>query len=99
MLKDIDTFKLSYYNYGEPMYGCIGGMNFKIEKGVSKESEEEPVLGVYVWRGPYSFEDTNEPKKYKSFAYTEEGKSLTTDWLNETYEADRENWDKGLLIK
>ena len=99
MLKDIDTFKLSYYNYGEPMYGCIGGMNFKIEKGKAQGDEETPVLDVYVWKGPYSFEHTKETKTRRSFAYTEEGKSETTVWLNETYEADRSFWDEGLIIR
>lgn len=99
-MKDIDTFRLPFYDYGEAMYGSIGGMSFRIaRKPLSKKDPEPPVLEVHVWRGPYNFETTTEEKQVKEFPYTEEGKKESTDWLNALYESDRENWDKGLKIR
>lgn len=103
-MKDIDTYKLSYYDYAVPMYGSIGGMNFRIareplEYVYGKKDPGEAVLEVFVWRGPYSFDVTDQEKLTKQFPYTAEGKQQSTDWLNELYESDKENWDKGLKLK
>lgn len=59
---------------------------------VPKEKEID-VLEVVCWKEPYSFECTPEEEKtVMHFPFTEEGREEGIVWLEEEYEARKEEW-------
>lgn len=96
------TFKLTYYDYGQPFYGSYRGMRYRLARdplknvyGKSKEEKEDAKLTAMVWPEPYSFEFIKEEDIISSeYPYTEEGKSQAIAWLNEQYLKQKDRWAK-----
>lgn len=97
-----DTFRLTFYDYGQPYYGSYCGMRFRLARdpmvnvyGKSKEVKEDGKLIAIIWPGLKAFEYTDEEEKTSAeFPYTEEGKEAAIQWLNEQYEQQKERWTK-----
>ena len=97
-----DTFRLSFYDYGQPYYGSYCGMRFRLARdpmvnvyGKSKEVKEDGKLIAIIWPGPKAFTYIDEEDKTSAeFPYTVEGKEAAIQWLNEQYEQQKDRWMK-----
>lgn len=95
-----DTFRLTFYDYGQPYYGSYCGMRFRLARdpmvnvyGKSKEVKEDGKLIAITWPGQKAFEYTDEEEKTSAiFPYTDEGKETAIQWLNDQYEQQKERW-------
>lgn len=77
-----DIFNLNFYNYGEPFTGSFQGMRYRIIKTEGENGEKS--LLVTVWQEPFSFDVTPEEEKEScSFEFSEQGKKVAVEWLNE----------------
>ncbi|KAB1440138.1 GNAT family acetyltransferase [Candidatus Galacturonibacter soehngenii] len=75
----------------ETFTGSLKGMRYRLCKEVQ---DEKSLLKVTIWPEPYCFEVTNEEQKQSVvFEFSNEGKDMAVDWLNEQYETKKEVWD------
>ena len=59
------------------------------------QEEEQQVLQITAWEGPYGFDATSEEKKQQmETEFSEEGIQNGIDWLNALWEADPEKWKR-----
>lgn len=57
--------------------------------------ELPPIFHAWVWPGPFIFELTDDSKKTDAtFPFSEDGRVMVTDWLNEQYETGISKWPK-----
>ncbi|MEY8352715.1 GNAT family acetyltransferase [Lachnospiraceae bacterium 54-53] len=86
MLKK-ETFVPIQFFKKEAYTGSIKGMRYRIQKG--GEGFE-----AVVYPEPYCYEATPEEQKTRAFfPFTEEGRELVVDWINEQYEKNLTAWE------
>jgi hypothetical protein len=84
MINYDDILSLNFYKK-EKFNGSYRGMRYRICKC---EAESGDIFEVAAWRGPYIYSVTpDEDKTVKSFPFTEEGRKMAVDWLNEHWTA------------
>lgn len=84
-----DIFNIHFYEKTW-FHGSFLGMHYRIEK-IADENEEK-MLRVTTWPGPYNFEHTDDSlKKSAVFAFSDEGLDAVTDYLNRYHEEYFEN--------
>lgn len=96
------TFKLTYYDYGQPFFGSYKGMRYRIARdplknvyGKSQEEKEDGKLTAMFWPEPLAYEFMKEDEIVAAeFPYTTEGKEQAIAWLNEQYQAQKPRWSK-----
>ena len=77
MIRD-DLFSFEFIKKS-PFHGSYRGMQYRIGK-------EEDQLKVWVYPGPYNFENTPEEEKVsETFPFSREGYGLAISWLEEYY--------------
>lgn len=93
MIDSKELFHLSFYKKTH-FTGSYEGMRYYITKAKASKDEDAPdVLRAIIYPEPYNFECTpDEDKTSKDFPFTEEGIRLACDWMNEQYEARRDEW-------
>lgn len=63
------------------------------EEGMVPQEKEVDMLEVVCWKEPYSYECTpEEDKTVRHFPLTEAGREEGIAWLEEEYEAHKEQW-------
>lgn len=102
MLTYDEVLNLNYYK--KTTYtGWMEGMRFLIKREepttIDPETNEEkkldPIFHVWIWPGPYIYELTPVERKYTAqFPFSEEGKRQAVDWINEQFEAKKDEWPK-----
>jgi hypothetical protein len=105
MLTYEEVLNLNYYK--KTTYtGWMEGMRFLIKREQPtvtdpETGEEKPgdaVFHVWLWPGPYIYELTPGERKYTAqFPFSEDGKRQAVDWINEQFEAHRDEWPKRKL--
>lgn len=89
MIQRNDLLAFNFYKK-EKFTGSYCGMRYLIQKCQKNDSD---VFSVITWPGPYNFASTAEELRVeKLFPFTEEALNDITDYLNCTYEAEKENW-------
>ncbi len=91
----IDKKNFHYFNYikKEEFSGSIEGMRYMLKKVHAGDEEK---LQVTIWQGPLNCIKTpEEKKKVTELPFSAEGVEMAADWLNEQYEADKTEWEKG----
>ena len=91
----IDKKNFHYFNYikKEEFSGSIEGMRYMLKKVHAGDEEK---LQVTIWQGPLNYIKTpEEKKKVTELPFSAEGVEMAADWLNEQYEADKTEWEKG----
>lgn len=92
MIQRQDIFNINFYKK-ERFHGSYKGMHYLIEK--FSPDEDETVLRVTVWPGPYNFDTTpNEKKTCTSFPFTEDGLTQVCEYLNEFHQSHYPNRTK-----
>ena len=100
MIKTEDVLNLNFYKK-EKFTGSYKGMRYLLKKDSIELSSENPdvspetkdVFRCYIWPGPYNFASTPDESKISAvFDFTEEGKQLAVDWMNEQWKQ-RETWN------
>lgn len=81
-MDDITLYGIDYYKKSV-FKGSYLGMCFRIAKG---GTEEEPVLTVTAWKGPFILEKTKEIPLTCDFPFTQEGLDEAEKWLVEKRE-------------
>lgn len=72
----------------EPFSGSHCGMRYYL-------TTSDDILTAYLYPEPWCFEATpEEQKEKKEFPFTQEGLANALTWMNEQYEADRDNWER-----
>lgn len=78
--------------------GSYDGLRFRfavVKKESEVQEEEQQVLQITAWEGPYGFDATSEEKKQQmETEFSEEGIQNGIDWLNALWEADPEKWKR-----
>ena len=78
--------------------GSYDGLRFRfavVKKETEVQEEEQQVLQITAWEGPYGFDATSEEKKQQmETEFSEEGIQNGIDWLNALWEADPEKWKR-----
>lgn len=102
MIKENEIYSLIHYEYGVPYSGELGGMRYRIarnplERVFGKKDKGEAFLEAIIWRGPFSFDTTQEEKITKLFDFSEEGRIALVEWLNEEYNKQPEYWKNGKI--
>lgn len=85
MIEKEKILSLEFYNYKGIFTGSQKGMRYRIEKITI---DDNPFFSVDIWPEPYNYDVT--PKSdmlHKDFPFSEEGKLLVVEWLNQTYDA------------
>ena len=55
----------------------------------------DDILTAYLYPEPWCFEaNPDDQKEKKEFPFTQEGLDAALAWMNERYEADRDNWER-----
>ena len=63
-----------------------------------KPEEGEPIFHAWVWPGPYIFDLTDDSLKLdKTAPFSEDGKKVIVDWINEQYTLHKDEWSSKLL--
>ena len=76
-MENISLYGISYYE--KSIYkGSYRGMNFWIQRTGEKEA---PMLTATAWKGPFSFDSTEEEKVTKEFPFSQEGLDQADAWL------------------
>lgn len=89
MLDRSEFMPLQYFKK-QRWSGSFQGMRFMFQKTKEKEID---LLEVVCWKEPYSYECTPEEEKtVRHFPLTEEGREEGIAWLEEEYEARKEEW-------
>ncbi len=91
----IDKKNFHYFNYikKEEFSGSIEGMRYMLKRVHAGDEEK---LQVTIWQGPLNYIKTpEEKKKVTELPFSAEGVEMAADWLNEQYEADKTEWEKG----
>lgn len=92
MLTYDDALNLNYYKKTS-FTGWTGGMRFLIKRETPEDGDA--IFHVWIWPGPYIFDLTDDSlKREKTFPFSEEGKKLAVDWINEEYEANIKYWPR-----
>ncbi len=82
----------SFYNKKAVLKAGYKGMRYCVK--MSEDEENGKRLCVTVWSEPFCFEKTpDDYKTVKYFAYEESGLDEAYDWLCETYEQRKEEWE------
>ena len=72
----------------EPFSGSHCGMRYYL-------TTSGDLLTAYLYPEPWCFEATlDDQKEKKEFPFTQEGLDAALAWMNERYEADRDNWER-----
>ena len=91
-----DLLKLSFYKKTH-YSGSFKGMRYRIERyeeETGEEGEKKVFFRAWTFPEPYSFEVTDDSKKnYKVFPFEEKSLDDIKDWLDESYEARRSEWE------
>ena len=83
MIKPQDIFNIRFYEK-EKFHGSYQGMHYRIEKHTENE---ESVLRVTTWPGPYNFASTDDSLKESAlFPFSNEGLVEVCDYLNDFHE-------------
>lgn len=91
MIQRKDILSISYLKKSA-FTGSFQGMRYRLEKA---EDQEGSFLKAALWAGPYSFEATlEEQKEYRRFGFSEEGVYEAVNWLNETWEERRKEFQR-----
>ncbi|SFA76857.1 hypothetical protein SAMN05216249_10262 [Acetitomaculum ruminis DSM 5522] len=88
-IKRKDLFSIPFYKL-EVFTGSFKGMNYKIAK---ETVEDKDLFGVYIWKGPLSFDKTSEEKIRSEYEFTSEGLDLICDYLNLYYSENKEKFE------
>ncbi len=95
MLTYDEALNLNYYKKTS-FSGWMSPIRFLIKQ--EKPEEGDPIFHAWVWPGPYIFEKADESKKIDTTApFSEEGKKMIVDWINEQYELHKEDWSRKIL--
>ena len=91
MLSYDDALNMNYYKKTH-YTGWMEGMRFLIRK---ETVEEEDIFHAFAWPGLYIFDLTPDEKKQDAtFPFTEDGRRLAVDWINQTFEENISLWPK-----
>ena len=82
-MENISLYGIAYYEKSI-FKGSFRGMNFWIQRTGEKDS---PVLTATAWKGPFSFEATEEEKISMDFPFSDEGLAQADAWLAGQQEA------------
>ena len=95
MLTYDEVLNLNYYK--KTSYtGWIKPLRFLIKQ--EKPEEGEPIFHAWVWPGPYIFDLTDDSLKFdKTAPFSEDGKKVIVDWINEQYTLHKDEWSSKLL--
>lgn len=101
-----DILGFNFFQYGSPYFGECGGMHFRIARNPLENvvfnhdphKNDEAFFDVTVWRGPYNYEKTRQKKLTAQFPFTEEGRLLSVQWLEERYEEKPDYWAEGIPL-
>ena len=90
MIEKNDILSMAFLKK-EKFTGSYFGMRYQIEK---IDREEVQYLLVTIWPEPFSFQATDDAlKQKKEFDFTEEGRCLAIEWLNNQYKEQINLWD------
>lgn len=93
MIKRNDILAFNFYKK-EKFNGSYKGMRYLIQKS---EKDEESIFLVTTWPGPYNYATTDESLRIeKEFPFIEDSLNEITDYLNQTYEAQKDAWPTGI---
>lgn len=105
MLEHSEYMPLEYIKK-QKWTGSFQGMRFllhRVTESVQEETEDGTVekeqsrLEAVVWKEPFSYEHTpEEVKQRQRFAFSEEGRKESIQWLEACYEEQREIWRQAM---
>lgn len=97
MLEHSEYMPLEYMKK-QKWTGSFQGMRFLFHKITEMSQEEEQVwLEVVIWKEPYAYEHTpEEEKQRKQFEFSEAGREQAIQWLERSYEEQREKWKRAM---
>ncbi len=98
MITPEDILNLNFYKK-ERFTGSYLGMRYLICKEKDGDGDDAAdCLKVYAWPGPYIFDKTPDEKKVSaSYPFSDEGRRMVVDWLNQLYESRKEEWSTDLI--
>ncbi len=83
----------------EDFTGSLKGMRYRLSLK-REEAPENTCIEVTIWPQPYNYARTpDEEKERKEFPFSEEGRVLVVEWLNEQYLLQKPRWDEALVWK
>ncbi len=89
MIATEDVLNMSYYQK-EKFTGSYRGMRYLLQKSSADGAD---VFLAYIWPGPYNFASTEDRLKTSAtFPFTDEGKQMAVDWLNEQWLLRKGEW-------
>ncbi len=96
MIETFDIASLDRYKHNSPFTGSYKGMRFRIIHP-KKTDDEEYVIIVDVYPGPYCFEKTVDDLKVRTtYPYSMEGYEQIVPYLNNYYEEHKDMWAESL---
>lgn len=88
MIQRKDILSIAYMKKAT-FTGSYKGMRYRLKR---VNEQEEDMLQVVIWDGPYNFEVTAEEKKeYKEFPFSEDGICQAVAWLNDSWQQKKGN--------
>ena len=92
MIEPSDISSFERYRYNSPFTGSYKGMRFRIVHPKKGEDEEDMII-VDVYPGPYCFEKTaDELKERTTYPYSVDGYEQIVPYLNKYYEEHMDMW-------
>lgn len=71
--------------------GSYCGMRYRLSKVSTEEGER---IQVEVWKGPKSYDRTEEEKEIRDFPFSAEGIEQAVSWMNDKYEEKKKIWEQ-----
>ena len=92
MIEPSDISSFERYRYNSTFTGSYKGMRFRIVHPKKGEDEEDMII-VDVYPGPYCFEKTaDELKERTTYPYSVDGYEQIVPYLNKYYEEHMDMW-------
>lgn len=71
--------------------GSYCGMRYRLSKITTEQGDQ---IQVQIWKGPKSYDQTEEEMDIETFSFSMEGIDDAVEWLNEKYKEKKKLWDE-----